>query len=190
MTHPCFNDEELLDLKIVQHGHFILTSGRHSDLYVEKFRILEKPSLVERACKHLLAQIPNQIEFDIVAGPATGGIIVAYEIGRQSEKDTVYVESKYGIKLLRRGTTIPENSRVLVVDDVLTTGLSIKEVMALVSEQKSTVVGACVIVDRSDGINLGVPCFSAIKIEAQSYAEDQIPEWLKAVPVSKPGTRK
>lgn len=174
----------------VLRGHFLLTSGRHSDTYFEKFRVLEQPEVLCALC----AEIANHYRdsgISLVAGPTTGGIIIAFEVARQLGVPALYVESEDGQKKLRRGANVPPGARVLVVDDVLTTGKSVLEVISLLRSFDSVeVAGVGVLIDRSPvPIPFGAPAFAAYKVEAESYAEDEMPDWLAAIPITKPGTR-
>lgn len=185
--------EELLDLLessgAILHGHFLLTSGRHSDVYFEKFRVLEQPAVLSRLCTEIYNHF-RETPIDIVAGPTTGGIIIAFEIARQMGIPALYVESEDGKKKLRRGATIARNARVLIVDDVLTTGRSIFEVLEVIREAGGEPVAAASLIDRSETPPaFGCPAFSAYRVEASSYAPDAIPDWLQQIPVTKPGTR-
>ncbi len=170
-------------------GHFLLTSGRHSDVYFEKFRILEQPAVLSTLCSELCVRF-SDIRFDFVAGPTTGGIIIAFEIARQLGLSAIYVESEHGVKTLRRGRTIPEGARVMIVDDVLTTGTSLVETRQAIETAGGRPCAYGVLIDRSaDDLRLDLPLQSAFKVKAQSYAADEVPEWLAAIPVTKPGTR-
>lgn len=169
-------------------GHFKLTSGRHSNVYFEKFRVLENPAALSALCGEIAGRFAGQA--DIVAGPTTGGIIIAFEVARQMGVSAIYVESEDGVKTLRRNAVIPAGARVLVVDDVLTTGLSVQETMDAVSRFGGRVAGVGVLIDRSSQtLDFGVPFFAAYQVQAQSWAEDEVPDWLSAIPVTKPGTR-
>lgn len=171
-------------------GHFILTSGRHSDVYFEKFRVLERPDVLSALCTEV-ANHYDVTQFDAVAGPTTGGIIIAFEVARQLGLPAVYVESEEGRKTLRRGKTLAPGTRVLIVDDVLTTGTSLLESRTAIEEAGGVVSGFAVLIDRSPaGLDLGLPLFGAYKVEAESYAADELPDWLAEVPATKPGTRK
>jgi orotate phosphoribosyltransferase len=171
----------------VLRGHFVLTSGRHSDVYFEKFRVLERPDVLSALCAEIAERFPDM---DLVAGPTTGGIIIAFEVARQLGVPALYVESEGGQKTLRRGASVPTAARVLVVDDVLTTGLSVRETMAVVEEAGGTVVGVGVLIDRSgEPLDFGVPTHAAYRVTAESFAPDAVPDWLAAIPVTKPGTR-
>ncbi|MFQ3586241.1 MAG: orotate phosphoribosyltransferase [Fimbriimonadaceae bacterium] len=169
-------------------GHFLLTSGRHSDVYFEKFRILERPDVLSRVCAEIARNLPQRP--DVVAGPTTGGIIVAFEVARQVGASGLYVEREDGERVLRRGATIQPGAKVLVVDDVLTTGVSVREVVDLLRRQGAEVVGVGVLIDRSqEPVDFGCPMYAAYRVEARSYAPDEVPDWLAAIPVTKPGTR-
>ncbi len=169
-------------------GHFQLTSGRHSDVYFEKFRVLEQPQVLSALCSEVAEHFRGQV--DVVAGPTTGGIIIAFEVARQLGVSSIYVENEQGVKMLRRGAKIAAGARVLVVDDVLTTGLSIRETIEAIERAGAKVIGTAALIDRSnEGTNFGVPHFSAFKVEAESYCPDDLPKWLKEIPISKPGTR-
>lgn len=171
-------------------GHFVLSSGRHSDVYLEKFRILERPDVLTVLCSKI-ADWARPLGPAVVAGPTTGGIIIAFEVARQLGVSAVYVESEDGVKRLRRGAQIEEGADVLVVDDVLTTGLSVVETLEVVRAGGGTPIGAAVLVDRSEAdLGLDLPLFAAHRVEATSFAEDNVPEWLDAIPATKPGTRR
>lgn len=169
-------------------GHFLLTSGRHSDVYFEKFRVLEQPHVLSALCREIAEHFKGSV--DLVAGPTTGGIIIAFEIARQMGLPALYVETENGKKTLRRGATIPKDARVLVVDDVLTTGRSVLEVIAAIRDAGGTPAGVGILIDRSESpIDFGCPLFAAHMVEAISYSPDRIPAWLSEIPVTKPGTR-
>ncbi|MBS1714656.1 MAG: orotate phosphoribosyltransferase [Armatimonadetes bacterium] len=170
-------------------GHFLLTSGRHSDTYFEKFRVLERPDVLSALCAEIATHFRGQ-GIDVVAGPTTGGIIIAFEVARQMGLPALYVETEDGQKTLRRGATIPPGARVLVVDDVLTTGLSVRETITALTGRGATVAGVGVLIDRApEPPDFGAPVYSSYRVEAQSYDPDDVPAWLAEVPVTKPGTR-
>lgn len=180
----------LLDSGGIMEGHFILSSGRHSNTYVEKFRILEQPKVLEQVCRSLLDAIGDD-SFDVVAGPTTGGIIVAFEVARLSGKRALYVESVDGVKTVKRSARLDRGERVLVVDDVLTTGLSLRETIAAVQEFGGLVSAAGVLIDRSEGsMGLSIPLHAGLKVDATSYGPDEVPDWLAAIPTQQPGSRK
>lgn len=183
----------LADSGAILKGHFVLTSGRHSDTYFEKFRVLERPDVLSALCAEIAAHFSDssQTGFDFVAGPTTGGIIIAFEVARQMELPAVYVETENGVKTLRRGKTLPARAKVLIVDDVLTTGTSLVETRHAIENAGGEVVGYAVLIDRSPPmLDLGLPTFAAYKVEAESYPPEEVPDWLAAIPTSKPGTRK
>ncbi len=170
-------------------GHFVLTSGRHSDTYFEKFRVLERPEVLSALCAEIAGHYRGS-GIDLVAGPTTGGIIIAFEVARQLGVPALYVESENGRKTLRRGATVPQGATALVVDDVLTTGLSVREVTDLLREQGATVAGVGVLIDRAETPpDFGAPLFAAYRVSAASYAPDEVPDALARVPIQKPGTR-
>ena len=173
----------------VLRGHFILTSGRHSDVYFEKFRVLERPDVLSALCAEI-AEYFRDSGATHVAGPTTGGIIIAFEVGRQLGLPAVYVESENGVKKLRRGKVLPDGARVLVVDDVLTTGTSVHEVIGVIAAAGGATCGVGVLIDRSPAPpQFGAPFYAAYTVEAGSFSPDEIPDWLAEIPVQKPGTR-
>jgi orotate phosphoribosyltransferase len=170
-------------------GHFLLTSGRHSDTYFEKFRVLERPEVLSSLCAEIAENFRDK-GIEVVAGPTTGGIIIAFEVARQLGLPALYVETEDGQKTLRRGAAVPEGARVLVVDDVLTTGLSVQETIGAIKSRGANVEGVGVLIDRAaKPIDLGCAFFAAYVVEAESYAPEEVPDWLAAIPLSKPGTR-
>lgn len=173
----------------VLRGHFVLTSGRHSDVYFEKFRILEQPETLGALC----AEIADRFRgtgIELVAGPTTGGIIIAFEVARQMGVQALYVESEGGEKKLRRGARVQPGARVLVVDDVLTTGLSVREVIGVIRAAGGVPAGVGVLIDRSESpIDFGCELQAAFRVEARSFAPDDVPTWLAQIPITKPGTR-
>jgi len=185
-------NSELADLLessgAILRGHFLLTSGRHSDVYFEKFRVLERPDVLSRLCTEIADQF-RDAPIDFVAGPTTGGIIIAFEVARQLGLPAVYIETENGMRMLRRGKTLAPGSRALIVDDVLTTGTSLFETRAALTNAGAETVAMAVLLDRSNGVDLGCPLYGAYKVEAISYAPDDVPDWLAEIAVHKPGTR-
>jgi orotate phosphoribosyltransferase len=170
-------------------GHFILTSGRHSDIYFEKFRVLERPDVLSELCVQI-AEFFREQRIDYVAGPTTGGILVACETARQLGCQALYLESENGERTLRRGATVPAGARVLVVDDVLTTGKSVFEVVDALRKRNANVVGVAVLISRApEPIDFGAPSIAVHRVQGVSYAPDEIPDWLAKIPAVKPGTR-
>jgi orotate phosphoribosyltransferase len=181
--------EQLLqDSGAILKGHFKLTSGRHSNIYFEKFRVLENPKALSALCTEIAEHFAGQV--DIVAGPTTGGIIIAFEVARQMGLSAIYVESVDGMKMIRRNASIPEGARVLIVDDVLTTGLSVQETAQAITLAGGKIAGVGVLIDRAtNDIDFGAPLFASYKVEAESWAEHEIPNWLREIEITKPGTR-
>lgn len=173
-------------------GHFILASGRHSDVYFEKFRVLERPDVLSALCTEIAAHFAESFggdPFDAVAGPTTGGIIIAFEVARQMRLPAIYVEKEGGVRTLRRGKTLPNSPRILVVDDVLTTGGSLKETAEALRLAGGRPEGFAVLIDRAlVHPDLGAPIFAAHKVQGDTWAEHELPEALKSIPPIKPGT--
>lgn len=179
----------LADAGAVLTGHFVLTSGRHSNVYVEKFRILEQPHVLSTLCGQMAHRFAD-LGIDVVAGPTTGGIIIAFETARWLGTPALYVESVDGVKQLRRGGQVAPGAHVLVVDDVLTTGTSVHEVNDVIRRAGGEVAGVAVLIDRSETpLDFGAPLYAAYRVEAQSWPADELPDWLAALPTTKPGTR-
>lgn len=179
----------LEDSGAILKGHFKLTSGRHSDTYFEKFRVLERPDVIEAVAKTIAERFKDS-GAEVVVGPTTGGIIIAFEVARQMKLKSLYVEREDGRRVLRRGAEIAPGTKALVVDDVLTTGGSVCEVIALLKNKGAEIVGVAVLVDRSESqIDFGAPYFAGVKVEAKSYAPDELPDSLKAIPIDQPGSR-
>ena len=170
-------------------GHFILTSGRHSSMYFQCAKVLQHPEYLHKFSKEIVNHFQD-INIDIVISPAVGGIVLGTEIGRQLNKQTVFAEREQGVMTLRRGFEIFSDSNVLVVEDVITTGGSVKEVIELVKSSGAEVAGVGVLVDRSGGkVKLHEKQFCVTELEAVSYGDDEIPEDLANIPVLKPGSR-
>jgi len=168
-------------------GHFLLHSGQHSPVYWEKFRVLQYPDYISTLCA-LIADRFHNVQIDLVAGPVTGGIILAYEVGRQLGKRAIYAENEGNRKTFRRGAVIRPGDRILIVDDVMTAGSSISDVIAAVNERKGKLVGVGVLVDRSDRTpDFGVPLFSCLRTTAVTYKPESCPLCTAGVPLTKPG---
>ena len=173
------------------HGHFVLTSGRHADTYFEKFDVLRWPEHVASLCAEMAARTrAAAIPVDVVLGPTTLGIVLAYEVARQLGVPAAYGEKgPENTRFTRRPDHLAAGMRVLVVDDVLTTGGSVRECMELVRSVGATTSGVAVLVDRTGGrVDFGAPLVSALSLDVQSWAPDEVPEALAAVPVSRPGS--
>ncbi len=169
-------------------GHFLLTSGLHSPVYWEKFRVLEQPRYTERLCGMIAAHFRDR-DVQLVAGPTTGGIIISYEVARQLGRRSIFAEREGNARVFRRGFDIPRGQRVLVVDDILTTGGSILEVIREVDRKGGQLVGVGVLVDRSGGtIDFGAPLFSCYSTSVPSYRPGECPLCRAGKPLTKPGS--
>jgi len=170
-------------------GHFVLTSGRHSRNYFQCAKVLQHPEYLT-AFSIIIADEFESIQPDVVISPAIGGIVLGTEVGTQLQCRTIFAERKEGKMVIRRGFDIQPNEKVLVVEDVITTGGSVKEVMDLVESSGGNIIGVGVLVDRSNGTaNLHPNQFSIVEMDVESFSEDEIPEDLAAIPIQKPGSR-
>lgn len=171
-------------------GHFLLTSGRHSNMYFQCAKVLQYPEYTEQVCS-IIADYFKNYEIDTVISPAMGGIIVGQEVARQLNKRSIFAEREDKKLTLRRGFTITKGEKILVCEDVVTTGGSVFEVIEIVKEQGGEVVGIGFIVDRSNGkVDFGYPQKSTMKMEVVSYSPDECPLCKENIPVVKPGSRK
>ncbi|RKO67317.1 orotate phosphoribosyltransferase [Desulfofundulus salinus] len=173
-------------------GHFILTSGRHSDRYFQCARVLEHPRYCELLCRELARGWINEglKDVDTVIGPALGGILVSYEVARALGARSLFTERENGVMTLRRGFVLSPGERVLVVEDVITTGGSVREVIDVVREAGAQVVGAAALVDRSNGtVDLGVILRALLTVPAVSYSPKECPLCRQGIPAVKPGSR-
>ena len=170
-------------------GHFILTSGRHSPTYFQCAKVLQYPEYLQKFSNEIVDNFQG-VDIDIVITPAVGGIVLGTEIGRQLNKQTMFAEREQGIMTLRRGFEINPEANVLIVEDVITTGGSVNEVIELINNLRAKVVGVGVLVDRSGGkVKLHEKQFCVTELEAVSYRDDDVPDDLANVPVLKPGSR-
>lgn len=184
---------EFRDSGALLEGHFKLSSGRHSGHYLQCARVLMNPARAARLAEAVVAGVPGEVRkaVDVVVSPAMGGIIIGHEVGRALGKDALFLERPDGIFNLRRGFALAPGAKVLMVEDVVTTGLSSREAIAAVAREGGEVIAECAIIDRSCGsVDLGVPFFPLLAIDFPTYDENDIPEALAAVPVTKPGSRK
>ena len=173
-------------------GHFILSSGLHSSRYLQCARVLMDPQRADRLCNSLKQRIIDKIrsQIDIVASPAMGGVVVGYEMGRQLGVPAIFFERVDGKLVLRRGFTISKGARVLMVEDIVTTGLSSRECIAGITEEGGVTLAAACLIDRSGGkADLGVPLFALTSLEIPAYPADALPPELAAIPAVKPGSR-
>jgi len=173
-------------------GHFLLSSGRHSAHYLQCARVLMDPMRASRLATALAAKLPRELRKDItkVVSPALGGVIIGHEMGRALGVEALFVERPEGRFELRRGFELAADDKVLLVEDVVTTGLSSREAIAAVEVAGGKVVAAVALVDRSTGTaDLGVPFFPLIQLHFPSYAPDDLPPKLAQIPAVKPGSR-
>ncbi len=174
-------------------GHFRLSSGRHSGHYLQCARVLMNPARAARLAEAVVAGIPADVRaaIDVVVSPAMGGIIIGHEIGRALGLDALFLERPEGTFHLRRGFALTPGAKVLMVEDVVTTGLSSREAIAAVAREGGEVIAECAIIDRSCGsVDLGVPFYPLLAIDFPTYDEADIPHALASVAVTKPGSRK
>lgn len=190
-------DEEILaEFRASQallEGHFVLSSGRHSAHYLQCARVLMDPMRASRLASALAGRIPRDVrsQIELVVSPAMGGLIIGHEMGRALGVEAVFVERPEGVFELRRGFAIRPGQKVLLMEDVVTTGLSSREAIAAVTAAGGDVIAAGALVDRSAGeVSLGVPFYPLISLSFPSYAADALPPELAATPAIKPGSRK
>jgi len=170
-------------------GHFILSSGKHSSKYFQCAKVLQHPEYLTAFSIMIADQFEDQ-KPDVVISPAIGGIVLGTEVGAQLGCRTIFSERKNGAMVIRRGFNLEHDESVLIVEDVITTGGSVKEVMNLVEKANAKILGIGVLVDRSNGdAQLHNNQYSIIKLNAESYHEDEIPDELNAIPIQKPGSR-
>jgi orotate phosphoribosyltransferase len=173
-------------------GHFILSSGLRSSRYLQCARVLMDPARAARLCSALVAKLPDAVRESVTAvvSPAMGGVIVGYEVARQLGVASMFVERPTGTFELRRGFALTPKEKVLMVEDVVTTGLSSREAIAAIAAAGGSVVHVACLVDRSDGaVDVGVPLTALLRLAVPSYAADALPPELAAIPAIKPGSR-
>jgi orotate phosphoribosyltransferase len=183
---------EFRDAEALLEGHFILSSGLRSSKYLQCARVLMDPARAERLARALAAKLPAEVrdQVDSVVSPAMGGVIIGHEMGRALRKPAMFVERPQGTFELRRGFRLKPGERVLLVEDVVTTGLSSREAIAAIEAAGGKVVGACSLVDRSVGqADFGVPYTALIRIDVPAYPADALPPELASIPAVKPGSR-
>ena len=188
-------DEILSEFRSVEallEGHFLLSSGRHSAYYLQCARLLMNPERAGRIALAITQKIPRELrsEIQVVISPAMGGIIIGHEMGRALGVDALFVERPDGVFALRRGFALAQGTKVLMVEDVVTTGLSSREAIAAIEAAGGVVVAAAAVVDRSAGtVELGVPFYPLIQLNFPTYASDELPPELAATEAVKPGSR-
>jgi len=173
-------------------GHFVLSSGLHSPKYVQCAKLLSNPSKANKICLSLSKKIKKKIKkIDLILSPAMGGIIIGYEIGKLLKKETIFCERISGKFILRRGFNIKKNSKVLIVEDVITTGKSSLECVKLIKKAGAKLVGFACIIDRSNNKSLKIKkkIISQIKLDIPTFKKNNLPSNLKCIPITKPGSR-
>ena len=173
-------------------GHFVLSSGLHSPKYVQCAKLLSNPSKASKVCLSLSKKIKNKIKkIDLILSPAMGGVIIGYEIGKLLKKETIFCERLSGKFVLRRGFNIKKNSKVLIVEDVITTGKSSLECVKLIKKSGAKLAGFACIIDRSNNKNLKIKkkIVSQIKLNIPTYKKKNLPSNLKKISITKPGSR-
>ena len=179
--------------KALLEGHFVLSSGLHSPQYVQCAKLLSLPKASNKFTLSLSKKIKKHIKnIDIILSPAMGGIIIGYEIGRLLNKETIFCERVEGKFKLRRGFSIKKNSRVLIVEDVITTGKSSLECVKLIKKSKAKILGFACLIDRSSKLSLKIKkhkIISQVKLDVPTYKKNNLPIYLKKIPITKPGSR-
>lgn len=201
MSLPGFDVKSTLAQRgAILEGHFRLSSGRHSDHFVQKFRILEDPALLEPVAR-AIADPFRALHPSVVVGAAVGGILLAYEVARQLEAKAIFVEKENGVPALRRGFTLTSQDRALIVEDVLTTGLSVQETIEIVRRRDAAIVGIGIIVARDRSViptlrqasgkdGTPIPTHVLLDLPLQSYEESECPQCRAGMALTDPGSRR
>ena len=194
MTATLTPDETLDEFRAagaLLEGHFILSSGLHSPVFLQKMFVFQDPARTERLCRALAEKARETFgPIDVVVSPAVGGIVPGYETARWLRAKAIFVEREDGAFRLRRGFEIAPGARVLMVEDIITTGLSSRETLAAIAEHPGVIVGAACLIDRSGGkADIGVPRVSLATLDIPAYPADALPPELAALPAVKPGSR-
>ena len=174
-------------------GHFVLSSGLHSSKYVQCAKLLSFPHLANKICISLSKKIKKNFKkIDLILSPAMGGVIIGYEIGKLLKKETIFCERDSGNFILRRGFLIKKNTRVLIVEDVITTGKSSLECIKLIKKSKAKLIGFACIIDRSNKKTFKIKnkIVSQIKIDVPTFTKNNLPDYLKRIPITIPGSRR
>ena len=173
-------------------GHFVLSSGLHSSKYIQCAKLLSYPNLAGKICKSLANKIKKKFKkIDLILAPAMGGVIIGYEIGKLLKKETIFCEREDGKFTLRRGFNIKKGTRVLIIEDVITTGKSSLECVKLIKNSKAKLIGFASIIDRStkQSLKIKTGITSHLKIDVPTYKENKLPSKLKSIPITTPGSR-
>ena len=192
-----FNINTILDIykktNALQEGHFVLSSGLHSSIYLQSAIVLSFPKYLKIISKNLADLIQSKLNIniiDVVVSPAMGGVIIGSKIGEELEKQSIFLERVNGKLSLRRGFNIKKKSKVIIIEDVITTGKSSKECIAALQDYQAEVLGVFSIVNRSmKNTNFNICSYSLLNLDAPLYQENQIPDLLRKIPISKPGSR-
>ena len=187
-------DDEILaalkDAEAIRTGHFVLTSGRHSATYVQCARILEDPALTTRLAETAVERLPEGLDVDLVAAPAVGGLIIGFAVAQALGVKFIFSEREQGAMVFRRAFAVPENARVLVVEDVVTTGGSVGEVIDLVRAAGGEVVGVVSLIDRGGEKKFDAPFWPLLRLEVESWLPESCSLCADDVPVYSPGSRR
>ncbi|MCD6440414.1 MAG: orotate phosphoribosyltransferase [Candidatus Marinimicrobia bacterium] len=186
MSHTS-NIEILEECGAILHGHFLLTSGRHSETYVEKFKVLQFPLLTDKLCRAIADNFAES-KPHVIVGAATGGIIISHGVGRLMSTRSIFAERVDKELIFRRGFSIKKGERVLIVDDVITTGGSIFELIDLVMHNGGVIMGIGALIDRSGGkIDFGFPFYSLVSLDIPSYEPAECPQCANGIPLTSRG---
>ncbi|MEO0103104.1 MAG: orotate phosphoribosyltransferase [candidate division WOR-3 bacterium] len=177
----------LLKYQVLKEGHFLLSSGYHSQYYFEKFRIIEHPNLLTKFCSLIKKEFKDK-KIDVVCGPTTGGAIIAYELARQLKKRLVIAEKENGRRIIKRGFVIKKTDRVLIIDDVLTTGNSIRETINALKPFGCKIAGIAVLIDRSIKKIKDFKYFALYKKKVPIFEKEECPLCKKYLPLERPGS--
>jgi len=181
--------DTLKEVGALLEGHFLLSSGKHSDKYCQCAKLLQHPDKAAKVLEIVAAKIKD-VDFDLIVGPAMGGVVVSYELARQVHKPGIFAERQDGEMTIRRGFEIKKGEKVLISEDVITTGKSSLEVAKVIEDLGGEVVGLCCIVDRrAEGIEFPYPIYSAVKLEIKSYNKEVCPMCKQGTAYIKPGSR-
>jgi orotate phosphoribosyltransferase len=181
--------DTLKEVGALLEGHFLLSSGRHSDKYCQCAKLLQYPDKAAKVLK-VVAEKLKDVDFDMVVGPAMGGVVVSYELARQTGKPGIFAERQDGNMTIRRGFEIEKGQKVIISEDVITTGKSFLEVADIIKSLGAEVVGICCIVDRrAEGVEIEYPMYSAVKLQVKSYEKENCPLCKEGTPYIKPGSR-
>ena len=173
----------------IRTGHFKLTSGRHSDTYIQCARVLEYPTLTMQLAEEAVANLPKDLKVDIVASPAIGGILFGYAIASALDTTFIFSERVDGSMVFRRSFEVPQGARILIVEDVVTTGGSVKEVCDLVEDEDGEVVGIIALIDRGGTPGFDVPYFPLLRLETPSWKPEDCDLCKQGKPITAPGSR-